>query len=402
MNRRKFIKQSGLLAGGLLLNNTWLQAFAANASGKKITVGIIGCGDRGKGLMEVLKELNDKFTVTAICDVLDFRLEEAKKVDQTFKVATHHEYRALLDDNNIEAVVIATPLHLHHEMAITALKAGKHVYLEKIMAYSVQQVMDIVKQAKQHPRQILQVGHQDRYTPMCFKVKWMIEKDYLGKVTEIDCRWDRNGNWRRPVPAGISDEVINWRMYKKYSGGLVAELLSHQIDFINWVFNTHPDEIFATGGIDYYKDGRETFDNVQVMVRYDKEGMIGNFGATCGNAFDGCSFKIKGTKGTVQLLMEQGIYFPEKEQKKKLETTDGVSGATKIVWNKDGGIPIINAPMKEGTRYAFNEFYECVTKNKIPVSNVITSATTATSVHLANKAMYNHTIEKWLPEYNYK
>ena len=221
MNRRKFIKQSGLLAGGLLLHNTWLHAFAANASGKKITVGIIGCGDRGKGLMEVLKKLNDKFTVTAICDVLDFRLEEAKKLAATATFALHKEYRAVLDDKHIQAVIIATPLHLHHEMAVAALKAGKHVYLEKIMAYSVPQVMDLVKQAKQYPRQVLQVGHQDRYTPMCFKVKEMIEKDYLGKVTEIDCRWDRNGNWRRPVPAGISDEVINWRMYKKYSGDLL-------------------------------------------------------------------------------------------------------------------------------------------------------------------------------------
>ena len=75
---------------------------------------------------------------------------------------------------------------------------------------------------------------------------------------------------------------------------LVAELLSHQIDFINWAFNTHPDEVIGTGGIDNFKDGRETYDNVQAILRYSKDGMIGNFGATCSNAKEGYLFKIKG------------------------------------------------------------------------------------------------------------
>ncbi len=73
----------------------------------------------------------------------------------------------------------------------------------------------------------------------------MIEKGYLGKITHIDCRWDRNWNWRRAVPQGYTDRQVNWRMYKAYSGGLVAELLSHQIDFINWAFDTHPDEVLG-------------------------------------------------------------------------------------------------------------------------------------------------------------
>jgi predicted dehydrogenase len=297
------------------------------------------------------------------------------------------DYRKILDDKNIEAVVIATPLHLHYDMAVDSLKAGKHVYLEKTMTYSIAQAVDLVKLSKTFPKQVLQIGHQTRYLPLYKKVKDMIKQGYLGKVTQIDCRYDRNGSWRRPVPDPAFEKTINWRMYKAYSGGLVAELLSHQMDFIHWAFDTHPDEVFATGGIDYYKDGRETYDNVQVMFRYHTHEMIGNFGSMCANA--------------VELLFDQGVYYPELETKKELQVVDAVSGATKIQWNEKGGIPIMKEPMKESTWYALDEFHTCVRQQQIPLSNVVTGGTTAVSVHLANEAMYNHSVQKWKPEYDF-
>ncbi|OQP51248.1 hyaluronate lyase [Niastella yeongjuensis] len=398
MSRRHFIKQSGILAGGLLLSNQMVQAFAGTAD--KINIGIIGCGDRGTGIMNMLKDLADRFSVTAVCDILDFRVENAKKALPSSNLKVYKDYRQLLDDKSIQAVVIAVTLSEHYHIAKDALAAGKHIYLEKAMTYSIDQSLDLVKTAKAHSGQIVQIGHQYRSTPLYFKVKEMIDKGYLGKVTQIDSRWDRNWNWRRPVPTGYSDKQVNWRMYREYSGGLPAELLSHQMDFINWAFNTHPDEILGTGGIDFYKDGRETYDNVQVMLRYSKDNMIGNFGATCGNAHDGYIFKIKGTKGAVHLLMHEGVYYPEPTTKKELQTVDGVTGATKIEWNKDGGIPIIKEDLKDGTYYALVEFHESIINKKLPSSNIVTGATTAICVALANSAIYNHTIEKWKPAYN--
>ena len=399
MLRRSFIKNTGLLAGGILMQNELINAFYNQD--QKLNIGIIGCGDRGRGIMHVMKELPEYFSVTAVCDVLDLRLTEAEKISPSPVIKKYKNYKSLLDDKSIHAVVIATPLNHHHEMALAVLASGKHLFLEKTMTYNIPQAIDLVKKAKQYPKQILQVGHQYRYTPMCFQIKEMIEKGYLGDVTQIDCRWDRNGSWRKPVPSGYTDKQINWRMYKQYSGGLVAELLSHQMDFINWAFNTHPDEIFATGGIDHYVDGRETYDNVQVMLRFQKAGMIGNMGATCGNARDGYLFKMKGTKGTIQMLMDDAVYFPEKETKKELETVDGVTGATKLEWNKEGGIKLVKEPMKDGTWYALRDFHKCIMQKQQPLSNVITGATTAICVHLANSAMYNHNIQYWKPEYNF-
>nr|WP_249665313.1 Gfo/Idh/MocA family oxidoreductase [Mucilaginibacter sp. Bleaf8] len=377
-------------------------AFAVPKALGILNVGVIGCGDRGKGLMAVMNEAKDQFRITGICDVLDFRINEARKMIPDEKPTAYKDYRQLLDNKSIDVVIIAVPLNMHYQIAADALAAGKHIYLEKTMTYNIPQAQNLVALAAKHQGQILQVGHQYRYTPLYFKVKEMIEKGYLGKVVQIDCRWDRNWNWRRAVPEPSLEKKINWRMYKEYSGGLVAELLSHQIDFINWAFNTHPDQILAAGGIDYYKDGRETFDNVQVLFRYAKDGMIGNFGATCGNAHDGYIFRIKGTKGMVSLLMDEGIYYPERDARKELETVDGVTGATKITWNKDGGIPILKEKTRDGSWYALTDFYQCIAQKKQPVSNVYTGATTAICVHLANNALYTNTPETWKSTYNFQ
>ena len=398
MIRRDFIKKAGITTGGLLLHNTLLKAVSLPFEAKKINIAVIGCGDRGSGLMHVLKELNELYQVKAICDVLGFRLDNAKKIAP--EAVIYKDYRKLLDDKSIDAVIISVPLSLHFSIAKDALQAGRHIYLEKTMTYNIPQALELVKLVKDKPNQILQVGHQYRYTPLYFKVKEMIGKGYLGKVTQIDCRWDRNGNWRRPVPEPSLERQINWRMYREYSGGLPAELLSHQIDFINWAFDTHASSIYGTGGIDFYKDGRETYDNVQAVLRYEKDNMVGNFGATCANSHDGYLFKIKGSKGMISLLVDEGVYYPEKETKKQLQTVDGVTGATKITWNKDGGIPILTEPIKDGSWYALTDFHKCVSTRQTPTSNVLTGSKAAINVHMINKSLFDKTIEGWKSEYD--
>jgi hypothetical protein len=128
--------------------------------------------------------------------------------------------------------------------------------------------------------------------------------------------------------------------------------------------------------------------------------MVGNFGATCGNAHDGYLFKIKGTLGTVSLLTDEGIFYPEKKLLNNKELVDGVTGATRIVWNKEGGTSILPERTKDGTWYAFNEFYKSVQTQSLPDSNVLTGARTAISVHMANAALYGKKPMLWTDEYN--
>jgi predicted dehydrogenase len=402
MNRRKFLQQGGMLGTGMFMLNT-VSANTVNwLTDKPIKIGMIGCGDRGKGVLSVIKSLPELYEIRSFCDVLDFRLAETKKMlGEATSVKAFKQYHKMLEDKELDAVFIAVPLSEHFIIAKNAIESGKHVYVEKTMTFTIDEARQLVALSDKHPKQTVQVGYQYRYSPLYFKVKEMIDSGYLGKVTQVDCRWDRNGTWRRVVPEPSLERQINWRMYKEFSGGLAAELLSHQIDFINWAFDTHPDEIVGVGGIDVYKDGRETFDNIQVAFRYKKVGMIGNFGATCGNARDGYLFKIKGTRGTVSLLTNTGLYYPEKEAKEQLQTVDGVSGATKIAWNEDGGVPILNEPTKDGTWYALKDFYKAIQNNSLPTSNVRRGASAAVCVALANNAIYNNKIEYWKQEYDF-
>ena len=140
----------------------------------------------------------------------------------------------MLDDPEVDAVVIATPLSMHYDMAKAALDAGKHIYQEKTMTYQIREALHLVKLVDEHKDQIFQVGHQYRYLPLYFKVAEMIRGGSIGDVTNVYVQWNRNADWRRPVPDPQYERLINWRMYREYSSGLTAELHSHQIDFINW------------------------------------------------------------------------------------------------------------------------------------------------------------------------
>ncbi len=391
MNRRDFLLKSSLAAAGLTLSSGARGMRPGNND--VIQVGIIGTGDRGGGIISILKEL-PQFKTVAVCDILPFRLEKAMELAGKGCKA-YKEYRQLLADPDVDAVVIATPLSMHYDMAVDALESGKHVYCEKTMTYEKKQAWDLVKKVEATDRVFL-VGHQYRYHPLYFKVADIIREGYLGDITNIYIQWNRNGDWRRPVPDPQYERMINWRMYKEYSGGLTAELHSHQIDFVNWVFDSHPSRIIGFGGIDYWKDGRETFDNVNTILEYP-DGMKVNCLSLTANAHEGYQFKFKGSLATIELKIDQGWYFLETPNKKEMGTVDGVSGATV---NKGDGKPYPIEVRKEnerweGTHYAFMDFYESIVSGKEPISNVRTGATAAVSVRMAIDALREGTLQEW-------
>jgi len=135
------------------------------------------------------------------------------------------------------------------------------------MVRGVEEIQTVID-AHRETTQIFQVGHQYNSAELYQKVSQIVQSGYLGEITAFECQWNRNGDWRRPVPHPKWERAINWRMYKENSGGLVAELCSHQIDFICRTLGEAPEVITGFGGIDYWKDGRETFDNVHLLFKY--------------------------------------------------------------------------------------------------------------------------------------
>ena len=391
-SRRNFIRKAGIASAGILTANTVFsnvlnQKYSPN---DLINIGVIGTGDRGGGLTSVMNSI-EHLNVYASCDVLPFRLEKGISRANTSPIG-YSDYRALLDNKNIDAVLIATPFSTHSKIAMDALDAGKHVYCEKTLAKGYDGITALVNKTAQS-KQIFQTGHQYHSSRLYTHIYNLIQEGTVGKIAAFECQWNRHGSWRRPVPNPKFEKEINWRMYKEFSGGLTAELCSHQIDFVNWVLGSTPLQVMGAGGVDYWKDGRETFDNVHLLYTYP-EGVKATFTCLTSNAKDRYQIKVIGEKGTIIIDPRHAWFYPEgKQEKKIIEDVDGVSGAT-VQWDEGKGYPI-NKEHLDPSKQALIDFQDSILNNTTPKSDIITGAKTALCVQMGLDAMYNNKIVKW-------
>jgi predicted dehydrogenase len=164
------------------------------------------------------------------------------------------------------------------------------------------------KLCAERPKQIMQVGLQRRYSQFYQTAKQMVDKGLLGRVTHVSAQWNRNPGWRMAPDARGKESV--WRLYREYSGGLTAELGSHQIDVADWMFGSEPEYVTGVGGNEFYNDGRTVYDNIQLIFKYPK-GQKMTYQAICTNKhltmFGGSRTEfgevIMGTEGTIEITV---------------------------------------------------------------------------------------------------
>jgi predicted dehydrogenase len=391
LKRRSFIKKSAVVTAGIASSSYLYGNVMSNIdSNKTINLGVIGTGARGGGLTSIINSI-DNIKVIAACDVLPFRLEEGLAKANS-NPNGYSDYRQLLDNKAIDAVIIATPFNTHSKIAIDALDADKHVFCEKTLAKGYNGIKELVDKANQS-KKIFQTGHQYHSSRLYTHVVDLIREGKVGNITAFECQWNRHGNWRRPVPEPKLEKGINWRMYREFSGGLTAELCSHQIDFVNWVLNETPDQVMGVGGVDYWKDGRETYDNVHLIYSYPN-GIKAKFTCLTSNAKDGYQIKVIGDKGTIIIDTKNAWFHPEGKRKNRvLKDVDGVSGAT-AQWNIEKGYKI-NLEHLDPSKQALLDFRASVFNNKSPESGIINGAKAAICVQMGLDAMYNNEIVKW-------
>ncbi len=361
-----------------------------------INLGIIGTGQRGTGIASVLKNLPG-YKLMACCDILPERLQKCLSLaDKGAK--GYDDYRKLLADKSLDAVIISTPLSLHYQMALAAIESNKHIYCEKTMVYDYQQAKEIQRSVKDYKR-IFQVGHQYRSAPMYHKINEILSKERIGKVNYFRCQYHRNNNWRRPVNDPGNERIINWRMYKEFSKGLTAELSSHQIDIVNWMTGHVPNRVTGFGGIDYWQDGRETYDNINLIYEYPN-GIKANFTSILSNAYNGYMITILGDKGTIVIGRDKAWMYPEAvasdNPTNEIGVVDGVSGATIKNWTQ--GKPIEIQFEDDGlspTVHAFMDFAKSIRENKKPASNELTGKNAAIAVHMGCEAMETGQVINW-------
>ena len=396
IHRRRFLKTGAITLTGMALG---LPATKAAPRSAAIRAGVIGTGSRGTGLMSLLQKIPG-FAVTACCDIIPENLDKAVLATGN-KARAYKDYHALLNDKQVDAVIIATPLFLHYPMAVAALAAGKHVYLEKSLSYNIPQALDLAGIVGKS-RLVFQVGYQYRYYGLYKRVKEIIQQNWLGRITHLESQYNRNSDWRNPVKDPAQERIVNWRMYKEYCGGPLSELCAHQIDMIGYLLDSNPAKAVAMGGINYWKDGRDTYDHIRATYEYPG-GIQSSVSSVLSNAYNGYNIKIFGDKATVEIQREKAFIYAENTVNRR-GMVDGVTGATisvrtqgeaeEIGWMEKG------APVLEPTRYALEDFRRCILDGALPLSNAQTAKNSSIAIHMGNLAAEQGNTQYWLPEYS--
>ena len=355
VTRRDFLKTAAGASALAAFPVAGMPGILADASpNSTVHFGIIGTGTEGCQLLSSISRVPGARCVATS----DIYPPNQKRGIQTAgsNPQLHEDYHQLLDRKDVDAVLIATPLNLHTRMVLDALSAGKHVFVEKTMFFKEEEEKPIRDAAAAHPRQVLQVGLQRRSDILYQIAMDMIRQGALGKVMFVRAQWHRNNDWRRPVPDPKFERLINWRMYREYSGGLMAELASHQIDIANWAFDAEPVSVVGTGGIDYWKDGRETNDNAQILLEYPG-GRKMVWSSILYNTHYEFNEQIMGDAGTIEITLGKGLYFREPVTK----VTQGASkenwwaGATVSEMAEQQGSPIFPTTSQPGEGFFARE-----------------------------------------------
>lgn len=347
ITRRGFLQKSSVTLAALGLGSctqvrlpTATSARRTLGANDRIVIGLLGAGGMGTGNMRACMT-QPNVHIGACCDIAEFRLKAAvaHTAGQPGGPArsVYSDYRALLDDKDIDAVIIATPDHWHHRMFVDSIAAGKHVYQQKPMCHTIAQGLEMVRVARANPSLVVQIGTQRRSGRQYPKAKAFIDSGKLGKITFIRC-WDTR-NWVRHDPftpykyEGKLDwdqfqlpckhkvryddwRYFAWRWYWDYAGGLVNDVGVHVMDVVHWLTgNRTPKTAIATGGV-YGLKYWETPDVVNCVWDYGTHSaaFLGNFN----NGFLNAGITLYGTEATMEIRGFEGHIVVREEG--KLET----------------------------------------------------------------------------------
>lgn len=410
VSRRDFIK--GAAAGAVGLGAAYFGYKAI--TGDRVRVGFIGTGDEGNIL--ITQHPDDYMEIVAIADLRPSNLKRAimgdgnehrvglvKKLDEARagKIKQFKDHRELIDNAKklgIEAVIIAVPLNQHAPVAMECLDAGLHVLSEKLMAYDITECKDLIRKAADK-NLLYAVGHQRHYSVLYDNANDLVQRKFLGDIKYIRAQWHRNNSfpgrdsWRKRIPeadkkaleASVKEygydsveQLINWRLYQKTGGGLMAELGSHQLDAASiFLGKVHPIAVQGFGGRNFYgvdgvgspdkqADNREIDDHVYVTFEfpgpnYDKDKnpddkCIVTYSSINTNRFEPYGEMVYGSRGTL-------IMKTEKEAMLWRESGGGAKGGVEqrlhAVAGDDGSAPVLDtyettAPTAAATEVAKN------------------------------------------------
>ncbi|HNZ49212.1 MAG TPA: Gfo/Idh/MocA family oxidoreductase [Candidatus Hydrogenedentes bacterium] len=454
MNRRNFLMTAGATAGFAIASGYSPFSYAQN---EKVRVGCIGTG--GQGTFHIRDGLTGTpdIEIVAVCDVFLPHQREAIKLaqlanagititpekrltDEEKQMASaatrpnaYYDYKEMLEKEELDAVVIATPLATHFPITMDCLNAGKWVFCEKTLVKTIEEGRDLITRCHELGRWV-QVGHQRRYNPKYNMAMGLAYDDnMIGRITHITAQWHRNHYWRRVLPKDyvLNDEEkkfitdlehhLNWRIYADSSEGLFTELATHQTDISNWFLKKVPSRVHAFGGLDYWRDGRTTDDNILLAFEYEESSNDPGFmpidqrsqfqklrelskpytvrsvySSILANAKRGASELIQGDRGTFELTEGKCLMFGEDVVTQKDEGQSAeemaaatTAGSTRQVSTEEllnGKELLADVALLTPDVYQFRAFANCIKNGGVPRSNQMVGFTTAITAIAAIKS----------------
>jgi len=288
LSRRDFLTASASTALALAMAS--LPGFASAseppAEGEPLRVALVGFGAQGRVLCESLVKIPG-IRIVALCDIWDYAREYGLRLLKS----NGHEATGYVDiedmlakEKGLHAAVVATPDVFHAPHSIACLKAGLHVYCEKMMSNTLDGARSMVKAMRESGR-LLQIGHQRRSNPRYrFALDRLLgEAKLAGKITGAQAQWNRavSDDIGFPKNKGVPADVLarygypdmhvfrNWRWFRTFGGGPLSDLGAHQIDILTWFMGCLPTTVMASGGVDFYKN-HEWFDNAMAIFEYPR------------------------------------------------------------------------------------------------------------------------------------
>ncbi len=338
--RRNFVKQAALGAAAFLVYPP-SRVLGAN---DRVRVGMIGVGGRGQDLLKQVLKV-PQAELVAIADVYTRRRDEAKQLAPG--IQTLDDHRRLLERKDIDAVIVASPLHIHARHFVDTLAAGKDLYSEKTMTWSIPEAEQCLAAAKKSDR-VVQIGLQHESSGALADARKWIKDGIAGKICQVESWMSRNsrhgnGQWVRPIPPDCTAENVNWkaflngrpdrpfdphkfmnwRLFWEFSGGNVTENMVHQIAWIMTALDLPlPNAAYMSGGVFSEKDGRQAPDTIVVTLDFPNDTVVG-WQSTFSNSQYGLGERLLGSDGTIEHVSgandmvtgrsaESTRYYPEK------------------------------------------------------------------------------------------
>ncbi len=310
-NRRDFLRGGSMaslmaMMGGVRL---FAQANATPAAesklaGPKLKVAVVGLGAWGREIISALA-LIPQAELAAICDYYPAFLRRA--ATNAPGAAQVEDFKAVLDNKDIKAVIIATPTHKHKDLVLAALQAGKHVYCEAPIAHTLEDAKAIASAAKAARHLVFQAGLQRRCDPPRTLLIKTFRSGALGTQVMARSQWHKKTNWRANSPNPQREKEMNWRLSKATSPGLIGEIGIHQLDSAAWFFNKLPVAVSGFGAIAFYKDERDVPDTIQTVFEF-ADGVKLTYDATLANSFDS-EYELYFGSDSAVMLRESDVWL---------------------------------------------------------------------------------------------